>query len=461
MASSSSPGGKGSSKNMPLPSLVPKPITASSSYVQAQAPPSTTPNAPASGASVGVNQSASATANTSASATATANSNTANSASTSTHSGSSASAGSVNVTPPKHGSIDVDEELRRMREMEEEQSRKFIMEMMEAEQRAKEGNQPAQQPPQLAPPPQQQATGTPVPPPLTSLPDDVEGFEVIPPELVQDGLLYQKSREDEERASQQAILALLREEAEEERRRKAEESAQEEAAFKLFIQQEQRARQAELDAMNYPCAICGDSFKIDNIYILEECFHKFCVECLEGHFTTQITDGNVREIKCPHPTCKHVISYAEVRHIVKNKDFDKFDTFLLKSALDEDPNCRWCPRGCGSAMIGTPLSPMMRCPNPKCNFCFCFNCRDEWHSDATCAQYQQWKKDNSEADAKFAKWAAEHTKVCPKCKTNIEKNGGCNHMTCKKCKHEFCWLCFGDYKPGHFNTGPCNGKQFT
>ncbi|KAB1264594.1 E3 ubiquitin-protein ligase ARIH2 [Camelus dromedarius] len=29
---------------------------------------------------------------------------------------------------------------------------------------------------------------------------------------------------------------------------------------------------------------------------------------------------------------------------------------------------------------------------------------------------------------------------CPKCNICIEKNGGCNHMQCSKCKHDFCWM---------------------
>ena len=41
-------------------------------------------------------------------------------------------------------------------------------------------------------------------------------------------------------------------------------------------------------------------------------------------------------------------------------------------------------------------------------------------------------------------WAAVHTKPCNKCHHRIEKNGGCNHMTCR-CGHEMCWLCGGDY----------------
>lgn len=46
-----------------------------------------------------------------------------------------------------------------------------------------------------------------------------------------------------------------------------------------------------------------------------------------------------------------------------------------------------------------------------------------------------------------------NTQDCPKCKWPIEKNNGCNHMTCLKCSYEFCWICLGDYK----THGMCNG----
>jgi len=64
----------------------------------------------------------------------------------------------------------------------------------------------------------------------------------------------------------------------------------------------------------------------------------------------------------------------------------------------------------------------------------------------------------------FNAWIKLHTKKCPKCKSNIQKNGGCNHMACTFCKYEFCWLCFVKYKAGHFSLHPkskCYGKQFT
>ena len=39
------------------------------------------------------------------------------------------------------------------------------------------------------------------------------------------------------------------------------------------------------------------------------------------------------------------------------------------------------------------------------------------------------------------------TEPCPNenCGFLIQKNGGCNHMRCENCKHEFCWMCLGEY----------------
>lgn len=45
-------------------------------------------------------------------------------------------------------------------------------------------------------------------------------------------------------------------------------------------------------------------------------------------------------------------------------------------------------------------------------------------------------------------WITCYSKKCPQCNVSIEKNMGCDHMTCRYCGHEFCWLCLSAYK-GH------------
>jgi len=55
-----------------------------------------------------------------------------------------------------------------------------------------------------------------------------------------------------------------------------------------------------------------------------------------------------------------------------------------------------------------------------------------------------------DSDSNFKDWLKAYTKKCPKCHKNIEKNQGCNHMTCDKasggCGHQFCWLCLNNWR---------------
>src|SRR5437763_3398943 len=67
----------------------------------------------------------------------------------------------------------------------------------------------------------------------------------------------------------------------------------------------------------------------------------------------------------------------------------------------------------------------------------CYTHEVIWHMDQTCKEYEEQKKSSDFATGDYIK---RNTKACPGCSMPIEKDQGCNHMTCTKCSYEFCWL---------------------
>jgi len=66
-------------------------------------------------------------------------------------------------------------------------------------------------------------------------------------------------------------------------------------------------------------------------------------------------------------------------------------------------------------------------------------------------------KDKAASESENVNWMIANTKKCPQCRSPIEKNGGCMHMTCHKnaggCGFEFCWLCRGPWSEHGSHTG--------
>ncbi len=88
---------------------------------------------------------------------------------------------------------------------------------------------------------------------------------------------------------------------------------------------------------------------------------------------------------------------------------------------------------------------------------FCRKCNLQAHVGFDCER--KLKKD-------FSSWAGKTlVKRCPKCQFIIEKNEGCNHMTCgnKSCNYQFCWICLEEFKDRHYASvlSPCYGLQYS
>lgn len=86
---------------------------------------------------------------------------------------------------------------------------------------------------------------------------------------------------------------------------------------------------------------------------------------------------------------------------------------------------------------------------------FCYDCQYENHLPCPCWVVKHWIK-KCEDDSETAHWIEANTHACPKCNASIEKNGGCNHMSCSTCKYQFCWICLGDWQIHGTQYYKCN-----
>lgn len=119
---------------------------------------------------------------------------------------------------------------------------------------------------------------------------------------------------------------------------------------------------------------------------------------------------------------------------------------------------RWCPGpGCeqvavapGSGGVFADAVGIAHCD--KCDTFFCLKCGEEPHAPVTCKDLALWME-KCRNESETANWILANTKPCPKCSSRIEKNQGCNHMTCSSCRFEFCWICMGNWTEHGANTG--------
>lgn len=224
------------------------------------------------------------------------------------------------------------------------------------------------------------------------------------------------------------------------------------------------------------CKICYDEyFKHEDIYEFDECAHTYCRECLKGYFETNINEGAVLDLNCPCPGCETEVDIEDIRFLCDYDTVAKYERFVVIASLKADPNTRWCPGpNCVNGIkVGTPPPTWLHCT--LCNLDFCYTCLQNKHEGTECskaalAALAARKEEEDKALESFKKWAEEHqarVKPCPLCHTFIEKTEGCNHMTCGNisCRHQFCWLCLGNYDNGnHFNDFTnipnCYDKQF-
>ncbi|XVE69964.1 hypothetical protein DITRI_Ditri10aG0033300 [Diplodiscus trichospermus] len=200
------------------------------------------------------------------------------------------------------------------------------------------------------------------------------------------------------------------------------------------------------------CNICYEDVSANMLTVMD-CGHYFCNDCWTEHFIVKINEGQSRHIRCMALKCNAVCDEEKIRQLVSTRDTnlsDKFDRFLLESYIEDNKRVKWCPSvpHCGNAIRIEDDEPCeVECP---CGMQFCFSCLSEAHSPCSCLMWDLWSK-KCQDESETVNWITINTKPCPKCRKPVEKNGGCNHVSCL-CGQSFCWLCGGATGKEHTST---------
>ncbi|XP_062956327.1 ankyrin repeat and IBR domain-containing protein 1 isoform X3 [Cynocephalus volans] len=119
---------------------------------------------------------------------------------------------------------------------------------------------------------------------------------------------------------------------------------------------------------------------------------------------------------------------------------------------------------CSISVFEDPVD--MPCGHDFCRGCWESECLGEAHEPCDCQTWKNWLQKITEMkpeelvgvseayeDAANCLWLLTNSKPCANCKSPIQKNEGCNHMQCAKCKYDFCWICLEEWKKHSSSTG--------
>ncbi|CAF3649474.1 unnamed protein product [Rotaria socialis] len=199
------------------------------------------------------------------------------------------------------------------------------------------------------------------------------------------------------------------------------------------------------------CSTCCVEKPRNEFYSLS-CRHQHCLACWQSYLESKIVhspDGKV--ISCPS-NCNQIVDDEQIFRLLSNNDRLKklFQKLSVNTYVETNRLTHWCPGNACSTIVKLQSALLDSAQMISCDTCktsFCFQCLHQWHDPIQCSLLQKWEKKNRD-ESMTCEWIVANTKDCPNCHASIEKNGGCNHMTCRKpgCNFEFCWLCFNPWK---------------
>lgn len=193
------------------------------------------------------------------------------------------------------------------------------------------------------------------------------------------------------------------------------------------------------------CPICFDSFEQSPIF---KCGHSVCESCLTGYLSYKVLSEDEAFPTCPLPFCTTVFRNALLRRYLDPAVTSHlWELQAQQQARSIDGTKLFC--GCATDNnSAVPLPPPEPLPGhvapvttcPECASEVCVQCGLSSHLGGECKVPLATKRFDVPTSL-YLMYAVGRVGICPECNQHVERNGGCQVVTCR-CGHEFNFRAF-------------------
>jgi len=200
------------------------------------------------------------------------------------------------------------------------------------------------------------------------------------------------------------------------------------------------------------CPVCLENTDVRARLVLAGCgseAHGACLPCAQIYFRGRVEDGRVHELFCPIGLTVGGCGEGCELPVARAEDAELQEMFPSEPAVVQkcvrfrrqkaDATLRACP-SC-QVLVAPVLSAETCLPQAEmhCQACgadFCYFHSWGHKQEGSCKEYEARLVREARLNA-----SVFGMKPCPGCSFQTEKNGGCNHMTCRQCQCSWCWIC--------------------
>uniref|UniRef100_A0A1J3DLV7 RBR-type E3 ubiquitin transferase n=1 Tax=Noccaea caerulescens TaxID=107243 RepID=A0A1J3DLV7_NOCCA len=191
----------------------------------------------------------------------------------------------------------------------------------------------------------------------------------------------------------------------------------------------------------------------EKLEVMSGCYHRICFTCIRDCVSTQVQLPRGDTLLCPYPDCKKELLLEDCRGIV---DDDAINLIIHRKKEKAIPisDRVYCPKPSCNFLMSDRDLPLDYSIDPRnksvavarkcveCGLCFCKKCHVPWHYKQTCHEFKTSESYLTSDAALFVSLVeTQGWMKCSKCETVVQRNGGCNRITCRHCKHKFCYTC--------------------